>query len=233
MPNWPISDVASLASLSGLSAASRSRKARVPERAIVPSASTRSSRLMPTPLSVKVSVFLSGSTADRDGEGSPAFDQLGLGDRLVAQLLAGVGGVGDEFAHEDVAVGIDRMHHQVQQPRNVGFETLGFRAAASARAASSAFDWASVVKMGLVASWEITPGAASRAGAAHIAARLERFQSGSPGKARDQAKKSGSAGRGPADPPACVAIFDSTRHSGAGGQKHRAPSKPNHRGSGY
>ena len=94
---------------------------------MVPSASTRSSRLMPTPLSAKVSVLASVSTAMRDGEGRAVGDKFGLGDRLVAQLLAGVGRVGDELADEDVALGIDGMHHQVQQPRNVGFETLGFR----------------------------------------------------------------------------------------------------------
>ena len=80
---------------------------------------------MPTPLSEKVSVFASGSTRDRDRERRAVLDQFGLGDRLVAQLLAGVGGVGDEFADEDFPVGIDRMHHQVQQARNVGLEALG------------------------------------------------------------------------------------------------------------
>ena len=60
----------------------------------------------------------------RDREGAAVFDQFGLGERLVAQLFAGVGGVGDQFAHENVAVRIDRMHHQVQQPRNVGLKIL-------------------------------------------------------------------------------------------------------------
>ncbi len=48
--------------------------------------------------------------------------QLRLGDRLVAQLLAGVGGVGDQLAQEHVLVRIDRVHHQVQQAGHVGFE---------------------------------------------------------------------------------------------------------------
>ena len=61
---------------------------------------------------------------DGDGEGRAVGDELGLGDRLVAQLLAGVGGVGDEFADEDLPVGIDRMNHQMQQARNVGLEAL-------------------------------------------------------------------------------------------------------------
>ena len=61
---------------------------------------------------------------DRDREGRAVGDQLRVGDRLVAQLLAGVGGVGDEFADEDFPVGIDRMDHQMQQARNVGLEAL-------------------------------------------------------------------------------------------------------------
>ena len=61
---------------------------------------------------------------DRDREGRAVGDELGLGDRLVAQLLAGVGGVGDEFADEDFPVGIDRMNHQMQQARNIGLEAL-------------------------------------------------------------------------------------------------------------
>ena len=63
---------------------------------------------------------------ERDGDDErPALDQLGPGDRLVAQFFAGVGGVGDEFADKDFPVGIDRMDHQMQQARNVGLEALG------------------------------------------------------------------------------------------------------------
>ncbi len=66
-----------------------------------------------------------GIDRDLDREGRSVRDQLGLGDRLVAQLLAGVGGVGDELADENLAVGIDRMDHELQQARNVGLEALG------------------------------------------------------------------------------------------------------------
>ena len=58
MPNWPI---IAAASLLASSAASLSRKASVPERAMVPRPLIKSSRVMPTPLSATVSVFLSGS----------------------------------------------------------------------------------------------------------------------------------------------------------------------------
>ena len=47
-----------------------------------------------------------------------------VGERLMAQLLAGVGGVGDELAQEDVALGIDGMRHELQQPRHIGGEAV-------------------------------------------------------------------------------------------------------------
>ena len=124
MPNWPISDEASLLASS---AASLSRKALVPERAMVPSAWVRSSRVMPMPLSEKVSGLGVGIDRDLDREGRAVLDEFRLGDQLVAQLLAGVGGVGDQFADENLPVGIDRMDHEVQQARNVGLEALGLR----------------------------------------------------------------------------------------------------------
>ena len=86
--------------------------------------SVRSSRVMPTPLSETVSVLASGIDRDLDRERRAVLDQFGPGDRLVAQLLAGVGGVGDELADENLAVGIDRMDHEMQQARNVGLEAL-------------------------------------------------------------------------------------------------------------
>ena len=62
---------------------------------------------------------------DFDRERRAVLDQFRLGDRFVAQLLAGVGGVGDELADENLPVGIDRMDHEMQQARNVGLEALG------------------------------------------------------------------------------------------------------------
>ena len=91
---------------------------------MVPSAWVKSSRFMPTPLSEKVERLGVGIEGDGDGERRAVGDQVRPGDRLVAQLLAGVGGVGDELADENVAVGIDRMDHQMQKPRNVGLEAL-------------------------------------------------------------------------------------------------------------
>ena len=50
--------------------------------------------------------------------------RVGLGDRFVAELVAGVRCVGDQFAEEDLFVGIDRVHHQVQQTTNLCLERL-------------------------------------------------------------------------------------------------------------
>ena len=64
--------------------------------------------------------------ADGDARLRIVAEQLGPLDRLVAQLLAGIGRVGDQLAQEDVAVRIDRVDHEVEEPRNVGFEGFGF-----------------------------------------------------------------------------------------------------------
>ena len=64
--------------------------------------------------------------ADGDARLRIVAEQLGPLDRLIAQLLAGIGSVGDQLAQEDVAVRINRVDHEVKEPRNVGFEGSGF-----------------------------------------------------------------------------------------------------------
>ena len=227
MPNWPISALAS-ASFSALSAASRSRKAR---GAGAGDGAERVDEVLAAHADAVVGEgqrLVLGVDGDGDGERPAALDQFGLGDRFVAQLLAGVGGVGDEFANENVAVRIDRMHHQVQQPRNVGFETLGFRRR-RAPGGGCRRHVASVVKGPSVLPAK-SGRAAIRAARADIAAKARGFQDG--GKRRVEAKKSGPAGRGPADPLACVAIFRSDLALGGWGAKTpNASVEPNHRGS--
>ena len=49
-------------------------------------------------------------------------EQGRVGDRLEAQPLTGVGRVGDQLAQKDVPVGIDRVHHQLQQLGDVRLE---------------------------------------------------------------------------------------------------------------
>ncbi len=53
-------------------------------------------------------------------------DQLRRGNRLVAQFVAGIRRVRDQFAQEDVGFRIDRMHHQVQEFGHFSLERLGF-----------------------------------------------------------------------------------------------------------
>ena len=43
----------------------------------------------------------------------------------IAQLVEGIGGIGDQLAQEHVAVGIDRVHHEVQKPGDFGLEGMG------------------------------------------------------------------------------------------------------------
>ena len=58
-------------------------------------------------------VLLVGRDGDR--EVGLALEKRGVRDRLVAQLVERVGGVRDQLAQEHVAVGIDRMHHEMEE----------------------------------------------------------------------------------------------------------------------
>src|SRR5205085_11457959 len=42
-------------------------------------------------------------------------NQVGVRNRLVTQLVAGVGGIGDQLAQKDVGLRIDGVNHQAQQ----------------------------------------------------------------------------------------------------------------------
>ena len=70
--------------------------------------------------------FLVGVDQDRDAQRRVVSQQLGLRDRFVAQLFAGVGGIRDQFAEKDLFVGIDRVDDQVQQPGDIGIEGAAF-----------------------------------------------------------------------------------------------------------
>ena len=67
-----------------------------------------------------------GVGRDADRQRPAVAQQLGLGDRLVAQLVAGVGCVRDQLAQEDVAFRVDRMHHQAQQLGHFRLKGVGF-----------------------------------------------------------------------------------------------------------
>ena len=53
------------------------------------------------------------------------FEQLGVVQRLEAQLVAGVRRVGDQLAQKDLGVRVQRMRDEVQQLRNFGLERKG------------------------------------------------------------------------------------------------------------
>ena len=65
---------------------------------------------------------------DGDGEFGGTLQQRRLGDRLIAQLVEGVRRVGDQFAQEHVAVGIDRVHHELQELGHLGLEFVSLAA---------------------------------------------------------------------------------------------------------
>src|SRR5690606_34917520 len=48
--------------------------------------------------------------------------KLRLRDRRVAQTVAGIGSIGNELAEEYLLVGIDRMHHQVENAPDLGLK---------------------------------------------------------------------------------------------------------------
>ena len=47
-----------------------------------------------------------------------------VGERLIAQFLASIGGIGKEFAQKNIAIRIDRMHHEMQQFGNIRLKSL-------------------------------------------------------------------------------------------------------------
>src|SRR6185312_12784834 len=63
---------------------------------------------------------------DVDVQLAVAGQESGLGDRLEAQLVAGVGGVGDQLAQEDLLVRVQRVGDQAQDLGNFGFELASF-----------------------------------------------------------------------------------------------------------
>ena len=73
------------------------------------------------PLSLMLKVPARGVRGQRDRQRIRA-QQLRLGERLEAQLLAGIGGVRDQLAQENFLVRIQRMNHQAQHLLGFGLE---------------------------------------------------------------------------------------------------------------
>ena len=61
---------------------------------------------------------------ENDREGGTVGSECRVAERLVAELFAGVRGVGDEFAQENIAFRVNRMHHQAQKARYIGLECV-------------------------------------------------------------------------------------------------------------
>ena len=53
--------------------------------------------------------------------------QVGVGQRLEPAAVHGVGGVGDQFAQEDFALGVERVDHEVEQAADLGAKCMLFR----------------------------------------------------------------------------------------------------------
>jgi hypothetical protein len=67
-----------------------------------------------------------GVEGDADPEVGIALEQGGVVQGFEAQLVAGVGSVGNQLAQEDLAVGIQRVDHQLQELLDLGLEAEGF-----------------------------------------------------------------------------------------------------------
>jgi len=97
-------------------------KAAVPERAMVPRFSTSSSWFMPTPLSIDGQGAGGLVGGQDDPEIGVLTGQLGLRQRGVAQPVAGIRGIGDELAQEDLLLAVERMRDDIQQAADLRLE---------------------------------------------------------------------------------------------------------------
>ena len=53
--------------------------------------------------------------------------EVGVGQRLEAAAVHGVGGIGHQFAQENFALGVERVDHEVEQPPDLGAKCVLFR----------------------------------------------------------------------------------------------------------
>ena len=66
--------------------------------------------------------------ADANFELGIVFKQILAGQRLEAQLVAGVGRIGDQLAQEDLLVAVQRVDHEVEQLLDLGLKSECFLA---------------------------------------------------------------------------------------------------------
>jgi hypothetical protein len=108
-----------------LVALERAMNSRVPLLAMVPRCEAASSALMPMPLSRIVMVLAAASNSHADLEVGRVLVQRGVVQRLEAQLVAGVRGVRDQLAQEDLLVRVQRVGDEVQDLLDLGLEGMG------------------------------------------------------------------------------------------------------------
>ena len=63
---------------------------------------------------------------EQDPEIRVAVQELGPGERLITQAVAGIGGVRDQLAEEDLLLAVERMRHDIQELRDLGLEAEPF-----------------------------------------------------------------------------------------------------------
>ena len=69
-----------------------------------------------------------GRLVGRDANGGFAGGrERGVGQRLEAAAIGGVGGVGHELAQEDLAVRVEGVHDEIEQAADLGAELVAFR----------------------------------------------------------------------------------------------------------
>jgi hypothetical protein len=83
---------------------------------------------MPMPLSEMVRVLAVLSTPTFIFRSGLGLEQAGVVQGLEAQLVAGVGGVGNQLAQEDLAVAVEGVDHQLKQLLHFGLEAEGLLA---------------------------------------------------------------------------------------------------------
>ena len=86
---------------------------------MVPRLSISSCRVMPMPSSEisRVLACLSGTMRIFASAGGR---QVGIGQRLEPAAIHRVGRIGDQFPQEYFPLGIERVHHQIEQPPDLG-----------------------------------------------------------------------------------------------------------------
>ena len=93
---------------------------------MVPMLAMTSSRDMPMPLSVTVTVRAFGSKATRIFNSASFSISALVGKRFETQLVRRIRGIGNQLAQKNLLVAIQGVNHQVEQLFDFGLEAVGF-----------------------------------------------------------------------------------------------------------